>query len=70
MALVGEEQYAQIKEVSKKKMLREFEYGIKRSFTGDNSKDYSVDLKGVQDNEEEGIIDDSVPLRPYGSALV
>ncbi|KAI1464857.1 uncharacterized protein F4812DRAFT_462181 [Daldinia caldariorum] len=62
-ALIGEKQYAKIKEVSKKKMLKEFEFGIKRSFMGDDNKDYSVDLRGVEDNEEEGIVDDNVPLK-------
>ncbi|KAI1660440.1 hypothetical protein F4813DRAFT_400656 [Daldinia decipiens] len=62
-ALIGEKQYSQIKEVSKKKMLKEFEFGIKRSFMGDDNKDYSVDLRGVEDNEDEGIVDDNVPLK-------
>lgn len=44
-------------------MLKEFEFGIKRSFMGDDNKDYSVDLRGVEDNEEEGIVDDNVPLK-------
>lgn len=63
VTIVGEAQYARLKENNKKRMLRDFEYGIKRSFTGDPGKDYSVELKGVEDNEEEGIDDDSIPLR-------
>ncbi|GAW26934.1 putative hsp70 family chaperone protein [Rosellinia necatrix] len=45
-------------------MLREFEYGIKRSFNGDTGKDYSVDLRGVEDNPKEDILDDNIPVKP------
>jgi hypothetical protein len=63
ITLVGEQQYERTKDAHKRKMLKEFEYGIKRSFTGDASRDYSVELKGVEDNEEEGILDDTIPIK-------
>lgn len=61
--LVGKEQYSKIREIDKKKMLRTFEYGVKRSFVAESTKDYSVDLRGVEDNEEEGIIDETINLK-------
>ncbi|KAI0517987.1 hypothetical protein F5B22DRAFT_654313 [Xylaria bambusicola] len=61
--IVGEEAYSYIKQVNKNKMLREFEFGVKRAFDGAEDKDYSVDLKGVEDNIEEGIVDDTIPLK-------
>ncbi|KAI0118627.1 hypothetical protein GGR51DRAFT_570436 [Nemania sp. FL0031] len=63
ISLVGQEVYAEIKQANKNKMLRDFEFGVKRAFDGSNDKDYSVDLKGIHDNEEEGIIDDTIPLK-------
>ncbi|KAJ3526973.1 hypothetical protein NM208_g1479 [Fusarium decemcellulare] len=61
--LVGEEQYRDLREIDKKKMMRIFENGVKRSFTVDSTKDYSVDLRGVKDNEEEGIVDETITLK-------
>lgn len=61
--LVGQEVYSALKSENKDKMLLEFEFGIKRAFNGDGHQDYSVDLKGIEDNEEEGIIDFTIPLK-------
>ncbi|KAJ8131335.1 hypothetical protein O1611_g2287 [Lasiodiplodia mahajangana] len=63
IGLVGQEAYAGIKQANKNKMLRDFEFGVKRAFDGSDDKDYSVDLKGIDDNEEEGIVDDTIPLK-------
>ena len=42
--LVGANEYNDIKRHCRKKMMREFEFGIKRTFTGENDQPYSVDL--------------------------
>ncbi|EEU38428.1 uncharacterized protein NECHADRAFT_88549 [Fusarium vanettenii 77-13-4] len=64
--LVGKDQYSKLKEINKKKMMRVFEYGVKRCFTLESTKEYSVDLKGVEDNERHGIEDDTITLDHYG----
>ncbi|KAI0437600.1 hypothetical protein F4803DRAFT_538014 [Xylaria telfairii] len=61
--LVGQEVYSALKSENKDKMLRDFEFGVKRAFNGNSHQDYSVDLKGIEDNEEEGIIDFTIPLK-------
>lgn len=65
--IVGEDQYYNvlrdlkgIKERSRKKMMEQFEIGIKRNFTGMPGQRFSVDLKGVEDDEKEGILDDTI----------
>ncbi|KAJ4245283.1 hypothetical protein NW762_014153, partial [Fusarium torreyae] len=60
--LVGESQYNRLKDRDKKKMLLNFEYGVKRAFTVESTEDYSVDLRGVEDNEAEKIIDETISL--------
>ncbi|KAJ4156413.1 hypothetical protein NW754_008041 [Fusarium falciforme] len=60
--LVGKDQYSKLKEINKKKMMRVFEYGVKRCFTLESTKEYSVDLKGVEDNARHGIEDDTISL--------
>lgn len=60
--VVGEHQYADLKDKAKKKMIREFETAVKRAYAGDD-KDYSVDLQGVEDNLKEGINDDTITLK-------
>lgn len=60
--VVGEGQYAGLRDKAKKKMMREFETAVKRSYSGDN-KDYSVDLQGVEDDVAEGINDDTITLK-------
>ncbi|KAF2200940.1 actin-like ATPase domain-containing protein [Delitschia confertaspora ATCC 74209] len=61
--LVGEDDYNSIKQKPKVRMMREFEMGVKRCYTGDN-KEFSVDLPGVDDNPKEGIMDDTIRLKP------
>ncbi|KAI1123685.1 hypothetical protein F5Y10DRAFT_285795 [Nemania abortiva] len=63
MGLVGQEVYAGTKQANRNKMLQDFEFGVKRAFDGSDNNDYSVDLKGIGDNEEEGIVDDTIPLK-------
>jgi ABC-type transporter MlaC component len=60
--VVGEQQYARLKDKAKKKMIKEFENTVKRSYTGED-KEYSVDLAGVDDNAAFGINDDSITLK-------
>lgn len=62
--IVGEEQWGEIKDKAKKKMMSEFELSIKRCYAGDDQQ-YSVDLQGVEDNPQEGIDDETITLKPY-----
>lgn len=64
MTLVGEDKYSAMKETSKKRMMRDFEAGVKRAYAGDPKKEYTVDLKGVEDDEANGICDDTISLKP------
>ena len=61
--LVGVMEYNSIKESNRKKMMREFEYGIKRCFSEHNDQTYSVDLKGVKDDPKNGILDDTITVK-------
>lgn len=63
--LIGKEQWDNLKDRDKKKMSREFEFGVKLSFTADSTRQYSVDLRGVKDNPAEGILDDTITLKQY-----
>jgi len=42
--------------------MADFEYNVKRNFTGVDGL-HSVDLKGVEDNEDEDIDDDTIKLK-------
>ncbi|KAF8453361.1 hypothetical protein BGX38DRAFT_1249757 [Terfezia claveryi] len=64
--LVGRDVYAKIKQKDINKMFREFEYGIKRSFTQDDTAPLTVDLKGAGDSPEIGIEDDTIKIEFYG----
>lgn len=44
-------------------MMREFEYGIKRTFSEKNDQVYSVDLRGVKDDPKNNIIDDTITVK-------
>ncbi|KAL8774384.1 MAG: hypothetical protein Q9203_004239 [Teloschistes exilis] len=61
--IIGDRQYNKIKETNRKKMMREFEYGIKRMFSEKNDQTYSVDLRGVEDDPRNGIIDDTITVK-------
>lgn len=63
--IIGEMQYNGIKQTNHKKMMREFEYGIKRCFSEHNDQTYSVDLKGVKNDPENGIVDDTITVKMY-----
>ena len=60
--MVGEQHYAKIKDRAKKKMLRDFEYGVKRCFRSTDNRAYSVDLKGVADDIARGIDDETITV--------
>ncbi|MCJ1459513.1 hypothetical protein MMC28_009892 [Mycoblastus sanguinarius] len=60
--MIGETEYNSIKESNRKKMMRHFEYGIKRCFSTRNDQAYSVDLKGIKDDPKLGILDDTIQL--------
>ena len=47
---------------SRKKMMDIFEHRVKRVFTGLSDQDYSVELKGVVDDEIAGIEDDTIAV--------
>ena len=61
--IIGEHEYDRIKETNRKKMMREFEFGIKRCFSEKNDQTYSVDLKGVRDDPSNGIVDDTITVQ-------
>lgn len=65
---MGEIEYNSIKETNRKKMMREFEYGIKHCFSEKNDQTYSVDLKGVKDDPRNGVIDDTITVKMYPPA--
>ncbi|KAL8708386.1 MAG: hypothetical protein Q9225_007610 [Loekoesia sp. 1 TL-2023] len=62
--LVGAPQYRSIKESNRKRMMKDFEFGIKRCFSGSNDPVFSVDLRGVEDDPKNGIVDDTITLNP------
>ncbi|KAJ4352430.1 uncharacterized protein N0V89_007778 [Didymosphaeria variabile] len=61
--IVGEKQYNSLKRRAKSRMLREYENGLKRAFSG-TDKEYTVELPGVDDNEKEGIDNEMITLKP------
>jgi len=64
--LVGERQYdhGHIRPRDKKTMLREFQFGTKRSFTKGQVTDIIVDLRGVEDDEAMGIDNEVITISP------
>lgn len=58
---VGKEQFEGIRLKHRKRMLQEFDVQVKRSFAGDD-KITSVELRGIEDNPAEGIIDESITI--------
>ncbi|KAF8538653.1 hypothetical protein BDD12DRAFT_910659 [Trichophaea hybrida] len=64
--LVGLEQYRSIDPKHKSKMLSDFEILIKRSFRvkHEQKKTILVDLRGVEENKNNGIEDESIILKP------
>ncbi|KAF2624867.1 actin-like ATPase domain-containing protein [Macroventuria anomochaeta] len=61
--MVGETQWEELRLKSKRMMMHDFEYYIKRSYAGDKQP-YSVDLLDVKDNPAEGIDNDTITLKP------
>lgn len=60
---MGEEAYNRIPEKERRRMATNFELEVKRTYNGDNTP-YSVELLGVEDNEDMGIEDDTIQLKP------
>ncbi|KAH9437236.1 hypothetical protein MCOR02_000892 [Pyricularia oryzae] len=58
---VGERQYKSIQRARRRKMLLDFDT-VKQSYEGDPTKDFEVDLKGVQDSKENGIEDETIAI--------
>ena len=58
-ALVCGEQWSRLKAPAKKRMLSDFE-SVKRAFDPQMEPEYSVELKGVEDDEENGISGDVI----------
>ena len=63
--LVGKDQYNSIKEVNRKRMMEDFEYGIKRTFSEKSVQTYSVDLRGVKDDPENNVMDGTITITMY-----
>ena len=61
--LVGANEHNNITEHSLKKMMRESEFGIKRTHTGGNDQPYSVDLRGVKDDPANNINDETITMK-------
>jgi len=59
---VGKAEYAKINEKHRKRMMLDFDVQVKRSFSGQDEKKRSVELRDVEDNVKEEIIDESVML--------
>ena len=60
---VGERTYMKIKEVKRKRMLRDFEQGVKKGYDG-GKKEYTVELVGVEEDLSKDIHDDMIKLKP------
>lgn len=60
--LVGREQYEGLRPRNKRRMMEAFEFGIKRSFSKEDTANLSVDLKGVEDDDENGIDDEIITI--------
>lgn len=62
--LVGNAQYENIETRRKIKMLDAFDLGIKRCFDDqEDDGDFTVDLIGVEDDEENGIFGDTITVK-------
>jgi hypothetical protein len=59
---VGKAEYGKINERHRKRMMHNFDVQVKRSFSGQDDKKRSVELRDVEENVKEGIIDESVTL--------
>ncbi len=62
---IGETEYRSLRARNRKKMMRDFEYGIKRCFREHDDQTYYVDLRGVKDDPKNGIFDDTITLKTY-----
>jgi hypothetical protein len=62
--LTGEEEYKKLASGAKRRMINGDFDRLKRLFGNEEEDDdkYSVDLKGVKDNQEKGIIDGTIIL--------
>jgi hypothetical protein len=65
LTLVAESKYSEIRPADTRRMMKMFELGVKRSFTLESNKDYSVELIGVEDNPDEGIQGAMIDLKRY-----
>lgn len=61
--IVGESQWAGLRDKPKQRMMADFEMSIKRCYAGDEQQ-YSVDLQDVKDNPEVNIDDETITLKP------
>jgi hypothetical protein len=60
--LVGDEKYEKLRPAWKKKMIEQFESGIKRCF-GDGDDVYTVELKGIDDDPKNNILDETITIK-------
>ncbi|KAE8449886.1 hypothetical protein EG329_007363 [Mollisiaceae sp. DMI_Dod_QoI] len=59
---VGEAEYNRMNENHRKRMMIDFDVQVKRGFSGKDQKNRSVELRGVRNNAEEGIINGAIIL--------
>jgi hypothetical protein len=59
---VGEAEYGKISEKHRKRMMLDFDVQVKRSFGAQEQKNRTVELRGVENNDREGIIDENILL--------
>ena len=61
---MGKDQYDGLKERYRNDMMRKFEFGIKRAFSGKDDHDFSVELIGIRDDPKNDIIDETIKIKP------
>lgn len=60
--VIGGDQWGKLTSRAKKGMLSDFE-SVKRSFDPRNEPEYSVELKGVEDDESKGISEELIVIK-------
>ena len=60
-SLVGQEAFARLKDKAKIRMMEDFKYTVKKSFSGNGEPSF-VSLLGVNDNPSKGIEDGEIKV--------
>ena len=66
--LIGAKVYNNIKRSSRDVMMKQFEYDIKRTFTGSNDQTFSVNLQGVKDDPANNVVDGTITIKMWVNA--